>query len=240
MEKEPAVFVFDVDGCILDSISYFTSFVPSVYEKFGIKPAPEIVAKLRSDILQLLSGKSSRILVLKLILHSAKAMGLDAMQRLKFLAHLKRIYDQNVLAVGYVPGALETIKALKGMGYKIALFTTGSAKDFKIKFRDKQDLVMLLDDHVVRDDVKHMKPNPEGLFRIKQRLGITDARRMVMVGDMHHDVEAGIAAGTVTIGVKTGVCSESELKAAGASMVLDSVKEIVPNLARIEALMERK
>ncbi len=237
MAKDPVIFVFDVDGCILDSIAYFATFVPSIYEKFGIKPSPEVVAKLRTDILQLLSGKSSRVLILKLILHSAKAMGLDAVQRMQFLAHLKRIYDRNVLEVGYVPGALETIKALKDKGYKVALFTTGSAKDFKIKFRDKRELVQLLDGHVVRDDVKHMKPNPEGLLLIKQRLGITDARRMVMVGDMHHDIEAGVAAGTVTIGVKTGVCSEAELQAAGASLVLDSVKDIIPNLPRIEALM---
>ncbi|MBN2150605.1 MAG: HAD family hydrolase [Candidatus Lokiarchaeota archaeon] len=238
MPKDPAVFVFDVDGCILDSIAYFATFVPSVYEKFGIKPSPEAVAKLRADILQLLSGKSSRLLILKLILHSAKAMGLGPVQRMQFLAHLKRIYDRNVLEVGYVPGALETVRGLKDKGYKVALFTTGSAKDFRIKFRDKQDLVQLLDDHVVRDDVKHMKPDPEGLLLIKQHLGIADSRRMVMVGDMHHDVEAGVAAGALTIGVKTGVCSEEELRGAGAAFVFDSVRDILPNLARIEAKLD--
>jgi HAD superfamily hydrolase (TIGR01509 family) len=239
MAKEPAVFVFDVDGCILDSIAYFTSFVPSVYEKFGITPAPELVARLRSEILQLLSGKSSRILIAKLILHSAKSMGLNAVQRLKFLVYLLRIYKQNILGVGYIPGALETMQGLKAVGYKVALFTTGSMKDFKIKFRDRQDLVQLLDDNVTRDHVKQMKPSPEGLLLIKQHLGIANPRRMVMVGDMHHDIEAGTAAGAITIGVKTGVCSEAELYAAGASLVLDSVKDILPNLASIEALMER-
>ncbi|MEX2685008.1 MAG: HAD family hydrolase [Candidatus Sigynarchaeota archaeon] len=239
MLKDPAVFVFDVDGCLLDSINYFASFVPSVYEKFGIKPSPETIAKLRSDILGLLSGKSSRILIARLILHGAKSMGLNAMQRLRFLVYLQRIYKQNITGVGYIPGALETIKGLKAAGYKVALFTTGSKKDFKIKFRDKQDLVQLLDDYVTRDDVKQMKPSPEGLLLIKRRLGIVNPRRMVMVGDMHHDIEAGIAAGAITIGVKTGVCTDAELKAAGASLVLDSVQDILPNLAQIEALMER-
>jgi len=161
------------------------------------------------------------------------------MQRLRFLVFLRRIYKQNITGVGYIPGALETIKGLKAAGYKIALFTTGSMKDFKIKFRDKQDLVQLLDDNVTRDHVKQMKPSPEGLLLIKRHLGITNPRRMVMVGDMHHDIEAGKAAGAVTIGVKTGVCSEAELQAAGVSIVLDSVKDILPNLAHIEALMER-
>jgi phosphoglycolate phosphatase-like HAD superfamily hydrolase len=239
MVTEPAVFVFDVDGCILDSFTYFMSFVPEVFKRFNIVLEPAVITRLREEIIQLLSGRSSRILILKLILHSAKSMGLSFVQRLKFLVHLKGVYNQNVLDVGYIPGALEMMKALKAAGYKVAIFTTSSMKEFQIKFRDKQDLVQLLDDYVVRDHVKHMKPNPEGLLRIKQRLGITNSRRMVMVGDMHHDVEAGIAAGTITIGVKTGVCTEAELRAAGASFVLDSVKDILPNLARIEALMER-
>ncbi len=239
MAKEPAVFVFDVDGCILDSFTLFMSFVPDVFKKFNIEPDSAVMARLRGELIQLLSGRSSRILIARLIMHSAKSMGLNAVQRLKFLVHLLRIYKQNILEVGYIPGALETMKELKIVGYKVALFTTGSMKDFKIKFRNRQDLVQLLDDNVTRDHVKQMKPSPEGLLLIKHHLGIANPRRMVMVGDMHHDIEAGIAAGAITIGVKTGVCSEAELKAAGASLVLDSVKDILPNLASIEKLMER-
>jgi phosphoglycolate phosphatase-like HAD superfamily hydrolase len=106
-------------------------------------------------------------------------------------------------------------------------------------FHDKQEFVNLLDTWVTRDQVKHMKPDPEGLLLIKQRLAINEGRRVIMVGDMHHDIAAGIAAGAITIGVKTGVCSEAELKAAGASFVLDSVKDIPSNIASIEVLMER-
>jgi pyrophosphatase PpaX len=166
-------------------------------------------------------------------------MGLRAGQRLKFLLYLKRVYKQNIRTVGFVPGALETAKVLKERGYKLAVFTMGSTKAFTTLFHDKQEFVTLLDTWVTRDQVKRMKPDPEGLLLIKQRLCIGNGGHIVMVGDMHHDVEAGIAAGAVTIGVKTGVCTEAELKAAGASFVLDSVKNIPSNLAGIEALLER-
>jgi HAD superfamily hydrolase (TIGR01509 family) len=239
MVTEPSLFVFDVDGCILDSFNYFMSFVPEVFKKFNVSPSQEVLSQLRAEIIQLLSGRSSRILILKLILHSAKSMGLGAVQRFKFLLYLKDLYNQNISSVGFVPGALETAKALKERGYKVAVFTTASTKAFTKLFHDKQEFVKLLDTWVTRDQVKHMKPDPEGLLLIKQRLCIDGGGRMVMVGDMHHDVEAGIAAGAITIGVKTGVCSEVELQAAGASLVLDSVKDILPNLASIEALMGR-
>jgi HAD superfamily hydrolase (TIGR01509 family) len=238
ISKEPAVFVFDVDGCIMDSFNYFMKFVPEVYAQFGINPDETLIQRMREEIIQMLTGKSSKLLIARMLLHSAKMMGLRPFQRLKFLTFLNALYKQKILSVNYVPGALETIQALKNKGYRIALFTTGSMKDFTLKFHEKQDLVNLLDDFIVRDHVKHMKPDPEGLNLIKQHLGITNPRHLVMVGDMHHDIQAGLAAGGIAIGVKTGVCTEAELHAAGATIILESVADILPDLARIEAEMD--
>jgi len=237
-EQEPAVFVFDVDGCILDSFNYFMNFVPDVFKKFDLHPEESVIQHLRDEIIQMLAGKSSKLLILKMLLHSAKMMGLNSLLRINFVVHLNNIYKHKIHSCTYVPGAIETIQALKAAGFRVAIFTTGSLKDFKLKFQNKQELVQLLDDFIVRDHVKRMKPDPEGLILIKRHLGISNPRHLVMVGDMHHDVQAGRAAGGITIGVKTGVCTEAELQAAGATMVLDSVNDIVPNLPRIENEME--
>ncbi|NMC08346.1 MAG: HAD family hydrolase [Candidatus Lokiarchaeota archaeon] len=238
MLSEPALFVFDVDGCILDSFNYFMSFLPRILQRFKVSPDPALMAQLREEIIGLLSGKSSPALITKLVLHSAKSMGLGPWRRFKFLVYLGKLYKENVRSVGFVPGALETARFLKERGCKLAAFTTGSSKTFTALFHDKQEFITLLDTWVTRDQVTRMKPDPEGLLLIMKRLGKKNPRRVVMVGDMHHDVAAGIAAGTITIGVKTGVCSDAELKAAGASFVLDSVKDIPSHIARIEALME--
>jgi len=223
----------------MDTFNYFMNYVPDVYAKFGIHPEESVIQRLRKEIMQMLAGKSSNLLILKMLLHSAKLMGLNPIQRLSFVKYLNKLYRDKIRSVNYVPGAMDTILALKSEGFCIALFTTGSLKDFKLKFHDKQDLIQILDDFIVRDQVKHMKPDPEGLLLIMFHLGISNPRHLVMVGDMHHDVQAGLAAGGITIGVKTGACTEDELRAAGATMVLDSVNDILPNLATIKEEMEK-
>lgn len=49
---------------------------------------------------------------------------------------------------------------------------------------------------------------------------------VVMVGDRHHDVAAGRACGTATIGVRWGVGSANELRDAGADHLVDRPPDI--------------
>lgn len=51
-----------------------------------------------------------------------------------------------------------------------------------------------------------------------------------MIGDRHHDVEAGIHNGTQTMGVLWGFGSEAELTSAGAHVVVSTANELVDSL----------
>lgn len=237
MDPAPALFVFDVDGCIVDSFSHFQAFVPRVFEKFNLVPGPDLMARLREEIIALLAGHSSKILIAKLVLHAAKQMGMGRWQRLKFLLYIKQIYKENIDALPFVPGAIETLRYLKETGCKVALFTTGSMKDFKRKFAAKRELLDLVDEITVRDHVRRMKPDPEGITRIQDRLGMRGSRKLVMIGDMHHDILAGISAGGIGVGVLTGVCTREELEQAGAALVLDSIKDVPAHVHDIVARM---
>jgi phosphoglycolate phosphatase len=55
-----------------------------------------------------------------------------------------------------------------------------------------------------------------------------DPARVAMVGDRHHDVDAGIACGCVTVGVSWGIGEPDEL--AAADLVVDSPAELVRRL----------
>ncbi|MHA1698957.1 MAG: HAD family hydrolase [Promethearchaeota archaeon] len=212
-------------------------FIPTLFERFKIKLDDEFLGRMREEIIGSLTGKSSKFLILKLILRSAKKMGLNPLQRIKFLMYLRRLYKKNIDEVDLIPGTLETFKFLKSRGHHVALFTTSSSKDFKVKFRNKRELFRYVDTYVVQDDVRYMKPDPEGVFKIKQRLGIEDQERIVIVGDMTHDIHTGSAIGAVTVGVLTGVESKEELEKAGAHLILDSVKDIPPNYESIINLL---
>ncbi len=58
------------------------------------------------------------------------------------------------------------------------------------------------------------------------------ARSPVLVGDRHHDVEAGRANGIATIGVLWGIGDEAELRGAGADEIVGSPAELERLLVR--------
>ncbi|MES0861748.1 HAD family hydrolase [Ruegeria sp. SCPT10] len=74
------------------------------------------------------------------------------------------------------------------------------------------------------------KPGPGQLLAFAAHIGI-DPSRIAMVGDSLHDLQAGRAAGMVTIGVLTGV-AKTEALAPMADVVL-------PDIGHIPAWLER-
>ncbi len=72
-------------------------------------------------------------------------------------------------------------------------------------------------------DVEETKPEPDLVEAALARAGTREA---VMVGDSIWDAEAARRAGISTVGVISGGYSESELRAAGAVAVLESVAEL--------------
>jgi phosphoglycolate phosphatase len=59
-----------------------------------------------------------------------------------------------------------------------------------------------------------------------------EAQRCWMVGDRHHDVDAGRACGVPTVGVTWGTGDRAELETAGADVVVDAPDELTSVLLR--------
>ena len=70
------------------------------------------------------------------------------------------------------------------------------------------------------------EPKKVTLGRAIERMAIT-----TMVGDRHHDIDAGKAHGLRTIGVTWGIGSASELGEAGADIIVDTPDQLVEVLA---------
>lgn len=108
------------------------------------------------------------------------------------------------------------------------------------------------------DDVENSRPDPMGMHRCMQALGITDAWSVIKVDDTAPGLQEGINAGCWTVGVAASgnalgwswdqwvVASEDEREAAvtvaaqqlfdaGAHEVIDSVADLKQAVERIEA-----
>ena len=58
--------------------------------------------------------------------------------------------------------------------------------------------------------------------------GIADKSTAVMVGDRHHDIDGANFCKIDSIGVRYGFAEERELEDAGATYVVDELKDILP------------
>ena len=71
----------------------------------------------------------------------------------------------------------------------------------------------------------NIEPKSVTLGRAQAQFG-ADGRPQVMVGDRSHDVDAGRACGTVTVGVTWGAGGHDELAAAGADRIVDTPADL--------------
>lgn len=75
---------------------------------------------------------------------------------------------------------------------------------------------------VCGDTTPHAKPHPEPLLEAARRIGV-DARECIYVGDDLRDVQAGRAAGMVTVAVQWGYLGEGEgIEAWGADHLVEA------------------
>jgi phosphoglycolate phosphatase len=126
-----------------------------------------------------------------------------------------------------LPGAIETITALRAAGIKVCL-STGFAPVTRDALLDALGWRPLIDLALSPADAGRGRPWPDMPLTALIRLGGGAVRELAVVGDTASDVESGLRAGAgLVAGVTTGAGSAESLTAAGAPHILDSVGGLV-------------
>jgi phosphoglycolate phosphatase len=132
--------------------------------------------------------------------------------------------------VSALPGAAETIAALRAAGIKVCL-ATGFAPGTRNDLLDALGWRPLIDLALSPADAGRGRPWPDLPLTALMRLGGGAVSELVVAGDTPSDVESGLRAGAgLVAGFTTGASTEEELLAAGAPHVLDSITGLVPLL----------
>jgi HAD superfamily hydrolase (TIGR01549 family) len=153
-----------------------------------------------------------------LIGEQAAAADGDAIREAEGEAYAKLIDEVEPLE-----GARELIERLREAGATVIL--ASSAKQDEVDhYLDLLDARELVDDWTTSADVENTKPDPDLVLAALEKAG--NDNPSVMVGDSVWDVKAAKAAGVSTLAVLTGGFSESELRDAGASQVVESIAEL--------------
>lgn len=126
---------------------------------------------------------------------------------------------------GLVDGASEALRALRALGVRLALVTSGHRARVELELR-ATGLADVFVTTVYGDAVPHQKPDPAPLLLASRYLRLEPAA-LVSVGDAIDDMAMSRSAGAYPVGVLTGAADRSRLKSAGARWVGRTVVDVV-------------
>jgi phosphoglycolate phosphatase len=125
-----------------------------------------------------------------------------------------------------IDGAAEVITGLRRRGVRTVL-TTGFSRATQDRILGALGWQALADLTLCPAEAGRGRPYPDMVLTAVLKLRVDDVRAVATVGDTRYDVESGLRAGAgIVAGVLTGAHDRTTLKAAGATHVLDSVRDL--------------
>jgi HAD superfamily hydrolase (TIGR01509 family) len=129
-------------------------------------------------------------------------------------------------------GVIDTLKALRAMDLKIGLCTINSEKSVN-RILERFGIATLFDVTISRNQVKHVKPDPEHLEAALTIIGVSP-EETVVVGDSRVDMQSAKRLGAIAVGLPTGVSSIGQLMDAGADYVVTSIADLPLLVERLQ------
>ncbi len=230
--------IFDFDGVLFNGLEAIKKGVKSGIEKYGLKvDFDQAVDQIAALIQKLMS-----IPIPKIVLGSYKLLkdltfleGMTYFKKLQIGLSIYQEYLKEVETLKIYDGIDEMLSILRGKGIKFAILTSGMKASVVEKLKKNGIDQYFPEDLVIgagEITPGRVKPDPEGIEIIVKKAGIrplVDANGVVMIGDMHTDIEAGKRAfegkGVKTVGIISGY--DSKLASCGADLVLETTTQLL-------------
>ena len=215
----PALFVFDLDGTLVDSAQDLADAGNAVLEVYG-RPA------LPRDQVVAMVGDGARELVRRLIAAGGIQTPLD-----EALARFLECYDERLLTTTRpYDGVFATLEALMPVARLAVL--TNKPEAATLRLLDGLELRRYFSDVIGGDTPYGRKPDPAGLFALLARADVPNENAL-MVGDSMNDLLVAEAAAVPMCFARYGfgykqVREEDHLRAAHTIDAPEELIELVP------------
>lgn len=208
--------IFDLDGTLTDTLESLTYSVQAALDEMGL-------GKITEEQCRSFVGNGARYLMDRAL----RAAGDENGERLQEgMQVYGRIFDENcTYHVTPYEGILPMLQELKYRGLKLAVLSNKphlqTCKVVREIFGEQ-----MFDYASGQQEAIRRKPDPEGIFHILERLGVSK-EECLYVGDSEVDIKTGLNGGLRTVGVTWGFRTKEELKAAGAGELIHHPMELL-------------
>jgi len=217
--------IFDLDGTIVDFNIDFKAARAEVTRLLTQQNLPSF----------LLSRNESLFVTLKKVEKRMKEKGKEDQEFVKLkekvISVVERYEAKAARETNLIPGILETLKTLREMKLRIALFTANGEKSTNHIF-SRFGLRQFFDAIITRESVLAVKPDPVHLEAALKALKVRPEEAIV-IGDSIRDVECARRLKVLALGVTTGFSSIDELTRAGADYQASSSTDILSLLQKL-------
>lgn len=144
--------------------------------------------------------------------------------RKRFYELLEEMEVKAAREVTLYPGAVETLRKLRGLGLKIGIVTNNGRSGTELTLK-RYELGGFFDAVVTRDDCEEMKPDGGPVRKVLAEMGVPP-EDAILVGDSVMDILAARAVGLPSVAVATGPFPSERLLQAEPDYLLGSVNDL--------------
>jgi len=200
-------FLFDWDGTLVDSAQLGLIAFEKTFDELGVQFAHDVYEEKYSPNWY----------------STYEALGLP--KSLWQVADDLWIQHYGEQSAPLLEGVGETLLALHGKGYQLAVVTSGSRSRVcrEVEQSVLRDVFAVI---ICNEDIVNKKPDPEGLLRALHSMD-ADPSHCAYVGDAPEDIEMGRRGQVMTIGVRSAYPSSARVMSAKPDLYLEQLKELL-------------